>query len=281
MTIGLLGLGLFGGSLAKSIKKHTDYTVLGLDKDPAVLAKAQLLSAIDKPLTPKDFKDCDYLLLALYPDLNLAWLEENATFIAKGTRVIDCGGVKTEIARLGDKLSKKHGFLFVGGHPMAGREVSGFRSALGTLFHHASMILTPPSDITMANLAELKDFFLTIGFEKVTLRTPEEHDKIIAYTSQLAHILSSAYMTSETALLHEGLSAGSFRDLTRVASMHERMWTDIFLENREHLLPELDALIERLALFRDALQEKEKETLLTLIQKGNEQKKACFGSRIT
>ncbi len=276
--VGIVGMGLIGGSLAKAIRKNTEgaYTVLGADLDPKTMAKAKVAAVIEGELTPDTYRECDYLIIALYPAAVLSFLRENAHLFNPHGVVIDCAGIKREICALGGALSDRYGFPFIGGHPMAGREVWGFSAATNTLFNGASMILCPRGDIDIRILARVKEFFLSVGFGRITIRTPDDHDRIIAYTSQLAHVLSSAYIGSATAKEHRGLSAGSFKDMTRVATINGEMWSEIFLANREPLLSEIDGLIDRLSAFRAGIAGNDRDLLRRLMKEGNDRKKECF-----
>ena len=273
MNIAVVGLGLIGGSMAKTIKKNMpQHTVLGADINPQVMMKARLLEAIDAELTPERLAICDMVLVATWPETAVKYVQENASLIRKGATVIDLCGVKRAVCEPLFQLAQENGFLFVGGHPMAGIEYSGFDHATATLFQNASMILTPPPGVTIQVLAELKHFFRELGFGKVVMTTPEDHDRVIGYTSQLAHVVSSAYVKSPEAMEHHGFSAGSFRDMTRVARLNPQMWTELFMLNREPLMSELDALIEHLNEYRDALANADAETMRTLLQQGTERK---------
>lgn len=266
MKIGIIGLGLIGGSMAKAIKEHQMGHVAGFDIQPWVVKKAKLLSAIDSELELTDIGSCDMLLLALYPTEAVRFLREQADNIAPGTLVVDCCGIKRGVCAEAAAISAGRPWHFVGGHPMAGREVAGFNAASGNLFEGASMILTPPKDVSIVVLNRLKDFFIGVGFARIRISDPEQHDRIVAYTSQLAHVLSSAYIKSDAALEHTGFSAGSFKDMTRVATMQPDMWTELCMENREPLIKEISGLMQRLGEYRDALQSadiKELERLFT------------------
>lgn len=265
MKIGIVGLGLIGGSLAKSIRKNTEHSVWGLDKDPTILAKAKMLGAIDKELEPQDLAKCDLLILAIYPEDLLSFLRENGELLNCKGLVMDCCGVKQEICKGALPLAKEFGFTFVGGHPMAGLEFSGFDASTTSLFQNASMIFTPLSDIKITQLELLKNLFLSIGFSHIELSTPEKHDKIIALSSQLAHIVSSAYVQSPSALDHSGFSAGSFHDMTRVAELNETLWTQLFFANRENLIDEVDGLVDRLKAYSQALKNENKDELAGLL----------------
>ncbi|MBR0458030.1 MAG: prephenate dehydrogenase/arogenate dehydrogenase family protein [Victivallales bacterium] len=266
--IGIIGLGLSGGSLAKAAKRAGGYHVLGFDKQEATVLRAKMVEAIDGVLTPAKFKTCDILLLALYPQTTLDWLKQNAGRLGKGTLVVDCCGIKQEICELGNRLAEEHGFTFIGGHPMAGIERFGFAAAQPNLFYRASMILLPPIGTSIEDLARAKEFFLSLGFGRITIATPEEHDRVIAFTSQLPHIISSAYIKSPTAMRHTGMHAGSYRDMSRVATMQPDMWTELFLQNKTPLLAELDAFLHQLQQFRDALANNDHDSMRGLIDDG-------------
>lgn len=268
MNIGIVGLGLIGGSLAKAIRKNTEHQVWGLDQDPTVLAKAKMVGAIDKELSPEDFISCDFLIIATYPKDVTRFLEEKGHLLNPKGLVMDCSGVKEEICLDAFLLAKKYGFTFVGGHPMAGIEFSGFDASNIKLFKNASMILTPLPDIQIAQLEFLKNLFLAIGFSHIEISTPGKHDKIIALSSQLAHIVSSAYVQSPSALEHSGFSAGSFHDMTRVAELNEILWSQLFFANRENLINEVDGLIDRLKGYSKALKDKDEEGLYRLLHQG-------------
>lgn len=273
MTVGIVGLGIIGGSMAGAIKKNTTHCVLARDINPEALERDMLLGYVDGPLTDEKLHECDILILALYPRICMQVLEQMAPAIGSHTVVVDCSGIKRNICRLGKELSEKYGWIFVGGHPMAGKEVWGYQAANANLFSGASMILTPDGGIDIEVLSNIKKFFLGAGFGTVTIRTPEDHDRIIAYTSQLAHVLSSSYVMSPTAKEHRGLSAGSFRDMTRVAVINGQMWSDIFIENKDNLISEIDRLIHDLTEYRDAIVNEDRATLVEIMNRSTEIKK--------
>lgn len=274
MTVGIVGLGLIGGSLARSIKVHTDFEVLGMDINSQTMLQANLLGAIDGTLTEDNLARCDVVLVALYPAAIVTWITEHQDAFQPGAWVIDCGGVKEAVCTPLNALAQGKPWHYCGGHPMAGREFSGFRYAKDDLFDRASMILTPPRDAGPEVLTWLKDFFLTIGFRRVQFTTPREHDEMIAYTSQLAHVVSSAYVKCPLAQKHRGFSAGSFADMTRVAKLNEDMWTELFFDNRDALLPEINGLIDRLVAYRDALAAEDHQAMKQLLREGREIKEA-------
>jgi len=272
MKTGIVGLGLIGGSIAKAVKQNTDHEVYGTDLQEPVICKALLLEAIDGRLTDDMIGDCDYVILALYPGATVDYVKEHRSCFKKGAVVIDCCGVKEAVCSEIYPIAAEEGFSYVGGHPMAGIEFSGFEHSKMGLFKHASMILTPQTDMTIQEMDRLKKFWLSLGFSHVQLSTPEEHDRIIAFTSQLAHVISSAYVKSPASLKHKGFSAGSYKDLSRVAKLNETMWTELFLLNRENLVNEIDGMIRRLQQYRNAINEGREKDLWDLLHEGTERK---------
>lgn len=272
MTVGIVGLGLIGGSLAKTFKFRTDYKVLGFDSDDLTIKRAELIYAIDGVLDSQNIKECDYLFLAMYPEICIKYLEQNGNIINKDTVVIDCCGVKEAICKQGFELANKHGFTFVGGHPMAGTQFSGFTHASHTMFSGASMVLVPEHNNDIKFMAKLRALFLELGFKNVTFSTASKHDELIAFTSQLAHIVSNAYVKSPTAKSHKGFSAGSYKDLTRVAHLNAKMWADLFSKNKDHLVFEIDNIISELSKYKDALNSNNTDLLENLLKQGSDLK---------
>lgn len=277
MKIGIIGLGLIGGSMAKSIKDKTDHTVFGYDKNDETMFLAKMTKGIDAPLTKENLGDCDMLMIAVRPDYAVQWVQDHAAEIRKGTIVVDLCGVKRAVVSQIAPLAKQYGFRYIGGHPMAGKEVAGYANAASHLFDGASMILTPDDATDLPLLETLRDFFYSLGFARLTFSTPEEHDRIIAYTSQLAHIASSAYIQSPESQEQMGFSAGSFRDMTRVARLDEDMWTVLMMDNADYLLQQVDILVENLQKYQKALHENDAEALRALLKKGREMKESAGG----
>lgn len=276
MEIGIVGLGLIGGSLAKAISQNTDNTVYGCDTSDQVVKKAVLVDAIEQPLNDKLLSQCDIVIVALYPHDTIEYVRKHADLFKPGAIVVDCCGVKKPVCDELIPLAEEKGFLFVGGHPMAGIEHSGFTYAKKSLFNNASMIFTATKG-PIESMSRLKDLFTAIGFTNIEITTPEEHDRLIAFTSQLAHVVSNAYIKSPTAQQHAGFSAGSYKDLTRVAKLNEDMWTELFLENPENLTYEIDTLMENLQKYRDAINSRDAETLRRLLRDGREKKAIIDG----
>lgn len=272
MKIGIVGLGLIGGSMARSIKMHTKHTVLGIDLKESEMKKAELVGAIDGRLTDEEIGQCDVVIVALFPAQIVNYIKSHAHLFAEGARVFDCGGVKRMVCEPLEEITRGAKWKFMGGHPMAGREFSGFSYSKDDLFEQASMILTPSSETSIEERQWAKNFFLSIGFLRVRFTTPEDHDEIIGYTSQMAHVVSSAYVKTPMALKHKGFSAGSFQDMTRVARLNEDMWTELFLDNREPLIHEVQGMIDRMVEYRDALMDGDEARLKQLLREGREMK---------
>ena len=277
MNIAIIGLGLIGGSLARTIKLHTTHTVLGCDISQPTIQQAFLMGAIDAELTDAALAECDMVLVSLYPGAIVEWITAHAGAFKPGCLVIDCGGVKQHICEQLVPLARAGCWHYLGGHPMAGREYSGFRYARDDLFDNASMILCTDGLDDPAVLQQARDFFMDLGFRRVQFTTPATHDEMIAYTSQLAHIVSSAYVKCPLAEKHLGFSAGSFADMTRVARLNEGMWTELFFENREALLPVVEDLVERMAEYRDALRDNNRGEMQRLLREGREHKERLGG----
>ena len=278
MNVGIVGLGLIGGSMAKSIKVRTAHTVWGIDLDAETMTLSRLSGAIDGALTAENLPLCDLVLVAIRPAAAIRWVGDNAKFIQKTAILVDLCGVKRNVCEQLAPIAKANGFAYIGGHPMAGRERGGFVHSSEELFTGASMILTPDQNTDMRMLETLKAFFTDIGFAGLTFSTPEEHDRIIAYTSQLAHLVSSAYIKSPEAQLRRGFSAGSFRDMTRVAHLDEAMWTELFLDDADYLTEQLEILINHLNEYREALAAHDAEKLQALLKDGREKKATAGGN---
>ena len=278
MKVGIVGLGLIGGSMAKSIKTRTAHTVYGIDLDHETMTMARMCGAIDAPLTEQTLPQCDLVLVAIRPGAAVEWVRQNAARISKSAILVDLCGVKRMVVKAITPMAEANGFAYIGGHPMAGRERGGFTAATDDLYVGASMILTPDKRTDMQLLETLKAFFLDIGFASLTFSTPEEHDRIIAFTSQLAHITSSAYVKSPEAQKRRGFSAGSFQDMTRVARLDEDMWTELFLDDADYLTGELEVLIQHLTEYLDALKAGDADALRKLLREGREKKATAGGN---
>ena len=277
MKVGICGLGLIGGSMAKAYKA-AGHTVYGFDKNSASLGYAILSEICDSELNDENLRECELVFIALYPRAAVEYLENIAPILANSnTVVIDLCGTKAEICRVGFDLADKYGFTFVGGHPMAGTQYSGIKYAKGTLFKNAPMVLVPKVSDDIYFLEKIKNLLAPAMFGKISVTSAENHDSMIAFTSQLAHIVSNAYVKSPTAQSHKGFSAGSYKDLTRVAWLNEYMWSELFLENKEPLLFEIDTIIASLSEYRDAISNDNAEKLTELLREGRIAKEKVDG----
>lgn len=269
MNIGIIGLGLIGGSLGRAIIKRTEHAVFGMDNDKETMLKAELLKAYSYELNDDNISEIDIVILALPPHIVCSVLENIVPKLKAGAIVVDCVGNKRNVVAKMKSLSINYTeLIFIGGHPMAGREYSGVRHSTASLFDNASMIFVPISQ-NISALQVTKELFLELGFRKVVMTTAEEHDRIISYTSQLAHVVSSAYVLSPTAESYLGFSAGSFRDMTRVARMNPDMWTELFIENKDNLTKELNEFIANLTEYRDLISGSDRDALRAKLDKGN------------
>ena len=266
MKIVTVGLGLIGGSLCKAIKKHTDHLVGGIDIDRRTVKMALSQNAID--YEAKDVSEADVSIISLFPPTIINYIKENADLFKEGSIVIDTGGIKKKIVDEVTDILAERGVTFIGVHPMAGREFSGFEYSLDNLFDNASFIMTPTEKTPEKEQNLIEDLARSIHFKKVVKASPEEHDRIIAFTSQLAHVVSNGYIKSPTHAEQLGFSAGSFQDLTRVAKLNEDMWTPLFIMNKEPLCFEIDHIIEKLREYRDAISDEDSTRLRELLREG-------------
>ena len=272
MKIGIIGLGLIGGSLGRALVSKTDDQVYAFDINKKAMGDGKLLNAYHHQLNKENIGEMDLLILSLYPNALEDMLEKYCPLLKDGCLVMDCCGNKRRVVKQMQTLSKKYPALnFISAHPMAGREFSGVNHSTSTLFDRASMILVPvKSDIKL--ISTVKEYFLNLGFGTVVITTAEKHDEIIAFTSQLAHLVSSSYIKSETALQFMGFSAGSFRDMTRVARLSPEMWAQLTVDNADFLVNEIDSIINSLTEYKSALQQGDIDKMRALLADGNEKK---------
>lgn len=272
MKIGIIGLGLMGGSFGRVLVKKTNHTVYGYDINENAMKKGEMLLAYHERLTTQNAKELDMLVVSVYPKAFKKVLQEFLPHLKNGAIITDFCGTKRNVASDMREFSKIYDNIsFIGGHPMAGREFSGIEKSSINLFEKASMILVN-INADIFTMEKVKKFYLDIGFGGVVITSPENHDKMISFTSQLCHIVSNAFIKNQTASEHLGYSAGSYKDLTRVARLNPTMWTQLMLDNSDYLSSELGELIENLQKYQTALIEKDEQLLYTLLQEGNERK---------
>ena len=276
MKVGILGLGLIGGSMARAYAV-AGHTVYAADLDESTLSFAMLSGAVHGRLDEETIPACELLLLAIYPGGSAKWLEDNGCLVDSGALVLDLCGIKQEACKRCFPVARKYGFTFVGGHPMAGSHFSGFKYSRADLYKGAPMVLVPPRFDDIDLLQRVKDAMAPCGFGMFSVTTAEEHDRMIAFTSQMPHVLSNAFIKSPTARQHKGFSAGSYKDLTRVAWLNAPMWSELFLENRDNLLFELNTYLDSLTAYRDALEARDGERLTALLEAGKKAKEEVDG----
>lgn len=283
MRVGIVGLGLIGGSFARAYRS-LGTTVYALDTDRDTM-DASMIETVEAPLDDASIPSCDLIILAAYPEACIEWLEEHAEKLgrisdpdtSRGPIVIDTAGVKEAVCARAFELARVNGFAFVGTHPMAGTQFSGFAHARADLFRGAPMVLVPPETDDARRLTLLDrvhTLLAPVGFGSFSVTSSEEHDRVIAFTSQLAHVVSNAYVKSPTARAHHGFSAGSYRDLTRVAHLNPGMWAELMMDDAKNLSQEITSLIEALDAYRLALDAGDRDRLRMLLAEGDRIKRA-------
>ena len=276
MTVGIVGLGLIGGSFAKAYHA-AGHTVLAFDTDRSTYDFAVLSGTVNGPLTDETLSTCDLILIAVIPSAAVGYLKQHAAHIGPKPVVIDCCGTKRVVCTACFPLAEQCGFTYLGGHPMAGTHNSGFKYATATMFHNAPMVLVPANHNDIELLSRVKELLAPAGFSRFSVTTAEQHDEMIAFTSQLAHVVSNAYIKSPTAGLHKGFSAGSYKDMTRVAWLAPKMWAELFLENKDFLMAELNTLIDNLRQYQDAMEHDDLPGLIQLLDDGRKRKEEVDG----
>lgn len=274
MKVGIVGLGLIGGSLAKAYKRSGN-EVLGYNRSRSTLDFAKISGAVDGELTDENIKECDLILICLTIDASVKWLEDHADDFGEGQIVIDCCGIKKRICETGFALAAEHGFMFIGGHPMAGRQYGGFKNSRDDIFDGATMVLVTESRDDIELLARLKALFKPAGFGKLSFMTADQHDDMIAFTSQMTHIASNAFVKEESRYPAGFPVGGSFRDFTRVADLNENMWADLIMENKDFLLKELTNYIDELGKYKAAIENDDEDALKALFVEGTQSKRAA------
>ena len=276
MRVGIVGLGLIGGSFAKAYRA-AGHSVLAWNRSRSVLDFAIMSGTADGELTKENLPDCDLVLLCVYPQAAIDWLTDMAPYVGKKPLVIDCCGTKRVVCAACFPLAEQYGFTYLGGHPMAGTHNSGLKYARAELYHGAPMVIVPPVYDDIELLDRAKEMLAPAGFGHISVTTAEKHDAMIAFTSQMAHVVSNAVIKSPTASVHKGFSAGSYKDLTRVAWLNAPMWAELFMENRDYLLDELNILIDNLSAYRTAMENGDREELTRLLEEGKRRKEEVDG----
>ena len=272
MKIGIVGLGLIGGSFAKAFSQ-SGHDVFAYDIKDNILESAKLNGIISEMLTRENISDCDLIIIALYPKETIKYIYMHAEFFSDDAIIIDCCGIKRAVCNEVFKITDKYNFKFIGGHPMAGLENSGFEYSRADIFKNSTMVLVPKDLNNILDLQRVKELLLPVGFGNFIITTAEQHDKIIAMTSQLTHLIANAYIASPTIIEKNIFYANSFKDMTRVASLNSQMWTELFIKNHDYLANELDLFIKRLVDYKNALKNSDESALNKLFETGNKYKK--------
>ncbi|MGO4988385.1 prephenate dehydrogenase [Gallicola sp. Sow4_E12] len=276
MKVGILGLGLIGGSFAKALHRISSHTVLGFDTNESTMEAALAEGIIQEELNQENIKSCELILLAVRPGAAVDFVKKNKENI-RGT-LLDLCGVKRVLEEEILPLAKEYQFSYLGGHPMAGRERGGYDRSLPELYDKASMIFV--ENETSKGLGKrLEPLFREIGFKKIVYSNSCEHDRIIAYTSQLAHVVSNSYVQSPSHNEEYGFSADSLRDLTRVATLDAEMWTELFFKNKDNLCREIRRISSQLESYADAIEKEEEEMLKEMLHAGCAAKKEMEDKR--
>ena len=268
MKILIVGLGLIGGSYCKAITSYTNHEVYGLNRNQKVIEDAVKCDCIIRGADTSELDLFDMVIVCLHPQPTEQFMRDNMSKFKKGCILTDVCGIKGQMTINMTKLAAEHGVNYVGTHPMAGKERFGFDFSDGSLFIGANFIVTPLPETDKNSVLTVETLARDMGFGKIVETSPFDHDSIIAYTSQLAHVVSSAYVKSPTMQKELGFSAGSFKDMTRVATLNETMWTTLFMSNRDCLVFEIDELIKHLTEYRDAIADNDSDTLEQLLKDG-------------
>lgn len=277
MDIGFIGCGLIGGSLIKSLDRCAEYNTYFFDIDPDTVKKVESTTRAQFLDSPDKLKNLDIVFVCLHPQKTIDFIKKNVNNFKKGAIVSDVCGVKQSIADAVEDLLCENGVNYIGVHPMAGREFSGFDYALDNLFENAYFIIAEPKN--KADISPLKKIAEACRFKSIVITTAKKHDEIISFTSQLAHVVSNAYIKSPTALLQCGFSAGSFHDMTRVAYLNENLWTELFMMNKECLCGEIQTIINHLEEYKTAMENNDSEKLKALLKDGRELKEKTNAER--
>lgn len=281
MVITVVGLGLIGGSMVRRLRGFKDAEIYGVDIDTETLTLAENDGVIDKGFTDGSeiAARSDLIVLCLYPERNVEFVRKNAALFKKGCVLTDVSGVKGYVLK-GVKDYLPDGVEFIGGHPMAGRETGGYKNSTDTLFDGASYLITPSrgnSERAVSLVREMADY---IGCRHVVTTSPEEHDAMIAYTSQLMHVVAVALCDNPLLERSSSFSAGSLRDCTRVALINADMWSELFLENGDALCARIDEFKASLDAIRNATEQGDREELKAILSRASERKQKWLSETV-
>ena len=275
MIVGVAGLGLIGGSFVKGYHAK-GHTVYAYNRSRRTLDYALLSGDADAELTTENIGECDLVLVCMYPEASIEWIREMGPHFGSRPVVMDACGTKINVCGECFKIAEEYGFTFAGGHPMGGTKYSGYKYSKADMFNGVPMIVVPPVFDDIALYAKIKELLEPLEFGRFSFTTAEDHDKMIAFTSELSHLVASSYIKSPSAERQGRFSGGTYKDMTRVAYLNAPMWAEIFISNKEFLIPELDSLIDNLNKYRAAIQEDRTDELAELLEEGS-RRKEMFG----
>ena len=258
----IVGLGLMGGSYAKGLKR-IGYKILAIDKNEESIKFALENNIIDEGAStpePALIKKADTIIFALYPHVFIKWIEQNQKHFKSGIKITDVTGVKSGVVYEIQNILRED-VEFIPSHPMAGREVYGVQNSDDSIFHNANYIVTPTSKNTKEAINWCSDLGRLLGFRKVSILSPEEHDQMIGFVSQLTHVIAVALMDCNDNSNIVNYTGDSFRDLTRIANINEKMWSELFLMNKQPLLDQMDSFISEMQTLRKMLSDDDKAGL--------------------
>ncbi|MBP5654980.1 MAG: prephenate dehydrogenase/arogenate dehydrogenase family protein [Clostridiales bacterium] len=277
MNVGIVGLGLIGGSFAKGYRKNAPDCVIYADnRTAAVTEKAIADGVVNAPMDEENIALCDIIIISLFTDAAVKWLTAHKDLISGSTVVVDACGIKRRMCAEGYALSKsgKNGFRFIGGHPMAGTEKAGYDNSLEDLYAGASMILVPEDENDTELIGRAKELLSPLKFGMFVITDPDHHDRMIAYTSQMMHVMANSIVKNDKCEYVPGFTGGSFQDMTRVAFLNPSMWTELFMNNKDYLLEDIATEIEELNKYAEAIRTGDEDTLMKLLDEGRKRREA-------
>ena len=274
MNIGIIGLGLMGASFAKRLSPQKDKTIYGIDQNKQTIQTALELNIIKEGSTDpgKLIKKCNLIILALYPTMIKPWIVENQQYLESGTILMDISGVKTNIVEPVQAILSED-LELISIHPMCGRESRGINFAQADIFDNANYIIVPTNKNTPTAIKAAKQLGKDLRVKNISILSCEEHDRMIGFLSQLTHVIAVSLMnTHDNSHLVE-YTGDSFRDLTRIATINEDLWSELFLLNKDILLDEIDQFLDATKHFRDSLEKEDIDEMKRLfIQSTNRRK---------
>lgn len=272
-NITIVGLGLIGGSYAEAIKELSPKNLWAIDIDEESLKYAEKIGLIDKGYKEAEvpIKNSDIIIICLYPELTLKFLKENMKHFKSGAIITDAVGIKEKVTENINSIIRDD-LDFIGGHPMAGRETSGVKSASKEIFKNANYIITPTDKNKKENIELIEDLVRKIGFSKIVKVSPRKHDEIIAFTSQLPHVIATTLMNCTYMQDVNSFTGGSFNDITRIAKINSSLWSELMIENDEHIVSQINLFQNYMTKIKNAIESKNYEQLNDILKESSKRK---------